>query len=127
MKKPNKKMITKRNLIIFGRPEAYDAERFNKLTLEQLNELKLMKVLDPKEQQNDSPTIKEFMDFMKDHPGVTAHGYVISEDREDCRVSLEGIAYEGSPSKKLILDFTSLCRDADEFTANEGGLYAWWD
>jgi hypothetical protein len=64
---------------------------------------------------------------MKNHPKVTAHGYVVTHEREDYRTSIEGLSFDGKVSKKLLLDFVHLCRQADEFVADERRLYSWWD
>jgi hypothetical protein len=64
---------------------------------------------------------------MKKYPKVTAHGYAVSHNREDYSVGLEGLAYRGKTTKKMLKDFIYLCRLADEFVAEDNELYAWWD
>ena len=69
-----------------------------------LNTLKWMiehKFADPGYYQNNAPTIAEFVDFMEDHPGVWAHGYVVSVERSDYRLSIEGI--EGTVKGRTVL------------------------
>ncbi len=83
--------------------------------------------IDPDDSQNESPTAKEFKDFMDRYPDVTAHGYAISPDRCDCRITIEGISYNGSVSKEMMKDFIDMCRYADEFVCENNCLYCWYD
>jgi len=103
-------------------------QRFSGVTTEQLKALMDENFLDPKDAQNSSYTAKEFYDFMLEHPGVTAHGYAVSEARQDYRVTIEGM--EGSfKTKDDLIDFIYFCRDADSLDIDKVELYAysWWD
>src|SRR3990172_4049805 len=65
-----------------------DIRSFNGLTLDTLNILKEKNYVDVEECQNDSPTIESFMIFMgskegKKIKGLTAHGYIVSNGRDD--------------------------------------------
>ena len=62
--------------------------------------------MDKKLFQNDSPTISEFVG-MAEKFGLTLHGYVVSPDRRDCRISVVGL--EG---KILVPGATFLLRQA---------------
>jgi len=75
--------------------------------------------------QNDSPTAGDLVKFMRQWPGVYAHGYAIGGDRDDARISLEGLAYDGIPTRALVAAFTVAFRHADEFSLKP--LRAWWD
>lgn len=120
-----------RDQIIFGEYNDQNylggTKRFEQLSLEKLESLVGNNFIDLDDCQNLSPTVQEFLTFMKNHPKVYAHGYVVSHNRNDYRVSIEGLSYEGKVSKELLFDFVKLCRQADEFVANEHELYAWWD
>jgi hypothetical protein len=83
--------------------------------------------LDLDQTQNDSPTVAEFIEFLEKHPGAFAHGYTIGSDRDDARVSLEGLAcHANKVTPTMLKDFITLCRHADEFSI-EDGLRSWWD
>jgi hypothetical protein len=124
----------KRNQIIFG-DDNVDGENwlggcrhFSNLSLEQLEELVANKFIDLQDAQNCSPTVEDFLGFMKDHTEFTAHGYAVSHNRDDYRVSLEGIEFDGRvTSDRSVQDFVYLCRHADEFVWEDNKLYAWWD
>ena len=128
-----KKQIEERDKIIFEREIDWDQEgsggimRFRELDIVQLEQLNEKGLLDLEDYQNDSPSVKEFMAFMKKYPAVTAIGYVVSPKRDDVRVSLEGIECEQAEvTPELKDDFIEMCRYADELEIKKG-LYAWWD
>ncbi len=77
--------------------------------------------------QNSSPTIKEFFDFMSKYPQVKAHGYVVGPNRSDYRLSIEGLVCNNNITKKLLIDFSNYCHQADAFEVGENYLYSWWD
>ena len=123
----------KRNQIIFG-DDNVDGDNwlggtrfFSKLSLEQLEELVDNNFIDLQDAQNCSPTVEEFLEFMKEHAQFTAHGYAVSHNRDDYRASLEGIEFKGKVSKNLMKDFIDLCRHADEIVCEDNKLFAWWD
>lgn len=122
-----------RNEIIFGDKDTDSkswlggTRRFESLSLKQLNALIQNDFIDLEDCQNYSPSVGDFLDFMKKYPAVVAHGYAVSHKRDDYRVSLEGVSFGGKVTMKMLLDFVYLCRHADEFHASEEELYAWWD
>jgi len=81
---------------------------------------------DPEMEQNGSPTTKEFYNFMLKHPDIKAHGYAVSPDRDDYRMTIEGLSGEHTEDMETINDFVNLCRWADECSI-EDRLYSWWD
>jgi len=101
-------------------------ERYRGLTLNKLRELIDNRFVDLDERQNNSPTIAEFYEFMKDHLEVKAHGYVVDASRDDYRVSIEGLEFNGPVVMSTMLDFVKLCRYADEFVCEQNKLYSWW-
>lgn len=123
----------KRNQIIFGddnvEPKLWlgGTRHFDKLNLTQLKELINNNFIDLEDAQNLSPTVQDFLEFMEQHPNVLAHGYAVSHNRDDYRVSLEGLSFKGKVTKKLLKDFVCLCRLADEFVMDDNTLYSWWD
>ena len=117
-----------RNQIIFGEASEWqDIKRFKGLSLMKLKELIQNNFIGSEESQNCSPTVGTFIELMERYPKLTAHGYCVTHQREDYRVSIEGIEFHGKVENNMLIDFVNLCRQADEFTANENHLYAWWD
>jgi hypothetical protein len=113
---------------IIGRPTTTgDCVHIEGIDIATLDALMKAGYCDPEQTQNDSPTVREFAEFMRTHEGVTAHGYVISPDRDDSRVSLEGLAYTRRGTGELLEAFIQAFRHADEFTVTDHGLYCWWD
>jgi len=133
VKKLNKNHL-RRDQIIFGdkTPEYLGGvASFTGLTVKKLGELLRRNFADPEDCQNDSPSIKEFYEFAKkySHLSIGFHGYVVSPERDDYRVSIEGLEYMGHLTTELAVDFTNLCRDADDFSVDtqQGFLYCWYD
>lgn len=118
-----------RDYIIFGASIGtdYDIMSFSQLTGEKCKELMDENFADPEDRQNEAPSFKEFTEFCLKYPKVTAYGYVVNPNREDYRVTIEGLDYKGKTSKQMIIDFTSLCEDADDFVANNDELFCWYD
>lgn len=82
------------------------------------------------EQQNNSPTVGEILEFCTTHElskNWTLHGYAVSRDRADIRVSIEGIDGTGPFSVDTIIAFSQLFHDADEFNLNTYSAYCWYD
>jgi hypothetical protein len=85
----------------------------------------------PDERQNlYGPSIEEFVDFMEKYPEVplTAHGYVVSKEREDYRVSIEGLhAKSENIPEEVQKEFALAFRKADELKVSSSELYCWYD
>ena len=77
---------------------------------------------DPHMTQNSSPSIGVFLSYMKAHPKVTAHGYVVSTARDDARVSIEGL-HSGTADEEEQNEFLAWNESADELNKNR----SWWD
>lgn len=123
--------VNKRDNMIFGEDyckEKYlgGARHFDRIDYQLAKELINCGFMDPEEAQNCSPYVEDLVDFLEEHNNFYAFGYVISPERQDYRVSLEGIASD-EPFKDLedAKEFIDLCRSADEFSVNLP--YAWWD
>lgn len=121
-----------RDSIIFGEPQDWGRKNggilsFDAMLSEQLDELVRLKHADPETCQNCSPSIAEFLEFLKENQGFLAHGYVVSPNRDDYRVSVEGITYSGDASKEEIITFVNFCHHADELELENNFLRAWWD
>ena len=123
-----------RDDVIFGnesdekRKEYYwgGIRRFEGLDYKSLCLLLGMGFADPEETQNFAPSIREIVTFMMKYPAFTAHGYTVSPDRCDYRVSIEGV--DGSAAEhdsQMLEDFMELFGEADELDVDD--LYCWFD
>ena len=125
-----------RDRIIFGTPLAWDdymggARRFHDLTREKLQQLISQGFANPADTQNFSPTISDLFDFAQRQANkgfeFTFEGYVISPERSDYRVSIDGLFYRGICSTELIFDFQEFVNEPDELDIEPNYLRAWWD
>jgi hypothetical protein len=94
--------------------------------------------IDPNECQNSSPSNKEFLIFGKKYPFARYHGYVVNVNRDDYRISIEGMDFSASKEElkriktKVIKDFKELNNGADELVVSEAedgsvDFYSWFD
>lgn len=102
-------------------------QSFKGLTLSQLNLLLDENFIDPEECQNCSPDTMEFKAFLEMYPEVTLHGYIVTPNRHDYRITIEGLEYEGEVSKEMLGDFIDRFRFADDFSYGDEYLYCWFD
>ena len=100
---------------------------FKGLTLDKLSLLLDEGFADPEEQQNSAPDTMEFKSFLEKYPQVTLHGYMVSPERDDYRMSIEGLEYNGAVSREMLDDFIAMFRFADEFEFENDYLYCWFD
>jgi hypothetical protein len=136
---------TERDHILFGTtPPTYPGgvAPFAGLTLEKIQTLISKGLLDPLDSYNLSPEVQDYIDFMEDHPGFTAHGYAYSPERfgkdwplgvdPNHSIALEGIEAKRKPKDPpfdhdTIRDFVLRYRSADEFEWEPDHLYCWYD
>jgi len=106
--------------------EHYDVRHFVNLDANTLEKMIELGFADPGERQNESPTIGEFLAWLKENPSYKAHGYVVCVDRNDYRLSIEGV---DGHSKDLeeIQRFREMFQDADEFDIYGDYQRAWYD
>lgn len=125
--------VSNRDELIFGRyePDRYfgGVRRFAEISPDVALTLIDLGFLNRTECQNDSPTAGEMVDFVQEHgaEGWYLHGYAVSPDRADCRVTLEGIGFEGDINHNDLVDFVEMFRCADEFVIGDNTLYCWYD
>lgn len=100
--------------------------RFVGMTYKTLQKLVDKGYADPEDNTNGSTTLGEYLEFMKEHPRFKAHGYVISNDRDDRRITVEGLEAKRVTIKEMVA-FTDLDRMADEFEATQLYCRSWWD
>lgn len=127
---------TERDRLIFGdNSPRYGGgmARFEELDVVTLKKLIELDYADPQDKQNEAPTIAAFVELLERHAtedsDLTAHGYVIHKERDDYRVSIEGI--EGTTRfSEGLLDILKVCVSADEFEVQSDLVFnvrAWWD
>ena len=81
-----------------------------------------------RDEWNDCPGVDAmFLPFLRRNPEFTAHGYAVDWNREDARISLEGVQRLAPFSKKEMADFIQTFNGADEIDASEEYLYCWYD
>lgn len=98
---------------------------FENLTLAQLTELIELEFCNPADRQNDAPTAGQFYKFIKKFPFLCAHGYTVHQSRDDYRMTIEGLHFEGTPSEEQVVAFRKFCKSADNLP-HCNGLYSWW-
>lgn len=131
MKNLNKDWQT-RDTLLFGDAEieAYKyggCRRFSSADVETIRTLMEFGYIDPDDCQNCSPYAGDILAFLESHPCFTAHGYAVSPDRADYRITLEGVELRGTYDSDTFIDFLELFRFADEFMVGTDFLYCWYD
>ena len=104
----------------------YDIYHFEDMDVHVAKQCVIRGWLDLNEKQNDSPTVGEIIKFMESNPSFSAHGYIVSGNREDTRISFEGVKATMTPEKHEIVNYIDMFRTADEFDA-EFPFRAWFD
>lgn len=100
---------------------------FSKMTYSTLLFMVANGFADPNEYQNCSPTTQDFLEFLQLHPNFTVMGYVVHSDRDDYRLSVDGLEGERL-SYQDIVDFANFAHGADEFEIRKDDTArAWWD
>jgi len=132
MRKELNKDWERRDTIVFGKPCDWEKStggihHFDNLTVDDLKLLVEEGFADPEDCQNSAPNIAEMIEYAEGHEGFTFDGYVVSPKRDDYRVSIEGLTYEGETTKQDVIDFANFASYADERTMNDTVLSAWWD
>ena len=121
-----------RDLVLFNEPfdkQKYlgGVRRFDSVTYADCQELYRLNVLGPDEQQNCAPPVKDIVEFLRLHPNFRAHGYAVSPEREDYRVSFEGVKCGPGYSMQDVWDFFDLFQYPDELIIEPDGIYCWFD
>lgn len=120
----------RRDTLIFGNAQDWSKAmggitRFD-LDVANLERLVAEKFVNPAEGQNFGPEVSQFLTFMKKWPQVKAVGYAVSPERDDYRVSIDGLVCKDNITPELMEEF-NFWRDADEYENRPDLLSAWWD
>ena len=84
--------------------------------------------IDPNERQNLSPTAEEMLGFCGSDPKWYVHGYAVSPDRSDCRVTFEGVGSTEPLSADEAVEFVKIFRYASELQFGVGECaWCWYD
>ena len=131
MKELNKDWKRRDEIIKSGRGKredgTYDVYHFDGMTLKTLELLFKENFIDATEMQNCAPSCGTIFEFMKANKRFTCHGYAVSPERIDYRVSIEGVKLTKKPTEAEKDNFVETFRMADEFTCNANGCYCWYD
>jgi hypothetical protein len=77
---------------------------------------------------NSCPGVQElFLPFLLRHPDFTAHGYAVSKERKDSRITIEGIECDASMTIETVIDFANMFRQADDFALSPSRARCWYD
>ncbi len=109
--------------------ERYGISKFKDLPLDVIKQLIGKGYLDPDDYQNCSPTVSTIVKFVEEHDPANwrFHGYVVSAERDDTRVSIEGINSLKPLGKDDLIDFLQEFRYADELDAErDETVYCWY-
>ncbi len=131
--------MCKREWILFWNKE-YDESNYNlggiryfdDASPSQIRHLLEAKLMNGNDKQNLAPCARAMLKFCEKHANEAEwylHGYAVSWNREDCRVSIEGICtHKPVYDEKLIKEFRKFAKYADDCTAVLGEpLYCWYD
>jgi len=117
----------RRNEIITGTTDDFPHGLIDfDISLPQLELLVQENFIRLQEAQNDSPTTEEFLHFMRNFPEVKAMGYALPLYRDDYRVVIEGLKYNGHISDELGEAFDQFS-EADEYENTFFKLKCWYD
>ncbi len=86
--------------------------------------------LDPKERHGRAPRAEEMLSFCEGEAGAHwyLHGFVVSAERADSRVALEGIGSDAPLGPAQRARFSRAFQDADILVTEEDkGCYCWYD
>lgn len=104
-----------------------DVQRYSDLAPGMARLLVELGAIDRHESQNNSPSFGDLIDLAEEF-GLTLHGYRVPPERDDERISCEGLAGTVSRGKAIAL-LLSAVRDADDlqYDENTGEFFCWWD
>ena len=128
----SKQLADKRDQIIFGEDYNKDSylggiRRFDCLEADDLHALLDADLADREDKHNYAPSFGEIMKFLDSHPNFWAHGYAVSPERDDCRVSLEGVECGSVYDLSDVQDFFSVFKCPDDVSVTKTGMYCWFD
>ena len=136
--KLNPRQAVRDNLIFGTRPEYHGGiAYFEDISGELLASLVERKYADPESRYNYSPSIQEFLDFIKQYPACTVSGFVVEKDRADYGVVISTLRWRGEFGKGDIIAFVRFSQGSDNrddkyretarrVEVSEDELYTYW-
>lgn len=133
--KLDKQRANAREQLVFKEPyrsESYGmggVRYFSDMDVATAKKLSELGYIDPDDTQNLSPTAQEMIDFCDDGSGKWyLHGYVVSPERSDCRISFEGCGSREELSVLEAFNFLKMFKLADDLDCEPGCCaYCWFD
>ncbi len=110
--------------------ESGDISYFRHMSVEAARQLIAEGFLDPEERHGRAPRAEEMLSFCEKEAGAHwyLHGFVVSSERADSRVALEGIGSDAPPGPTQRARFSRAFQDADILVTEEDtGCYCWYD
>jgi hypothetical protein len=92
--------------------------------------LELLPEFQKEDKQNDSPSFEEFVELGKDYPSMTFHGYRVTSERSDERITIEGFCCPTKDVTKKDLGFFAGMHSDEYDVLGEGDqeyVRLWWD
>lgn len=127
--------VQERELLVFSR--GYDPDNyrmggiryFDSMSVGTAKKLLDKGYIDPDDTQNCSPTMRDMIDFCDDGTDKWyLHGYVVSPERDDCRITFEGVGSVSDLTQEEAFRFLRDFRFADELECDAGcHAYCWFD
>jgi len=106
----------------------------NPITIQIVETLQEKGYLSFKQYHNQAPTIgkfvekaKEINDIAPDSGKCRFTGYVVSPDRRDCRITIDGVRYDGKVTNKVREKFKEEFGTGYEFSESDEYLRRWFD
>jgi hypothetical protein len=100
---------------------------FNCLPLNVLDELIIHNFVEMEEWNFCGGVTELFLPFLRRNPQFTAHGYAVMKEREDIRVTIEGVERSAILTMDEIIDFATTFRSADEMELATDYARCWYD
>lgn len=110
--------------------ENSDISYFRHMSVETARQLIAEGFLDPEERHGRAPRAEEMLSFCEGEAGAHwyLHGFVVSAERADSRVALEGIGSDAPPDPAQRARLSQAFQDADILIAEENKeCYCWYD
>jgi len=103
-----------------------------KCSTDKLRTLYAEDFVEANDRQNDSPSLEEFLEYVGDYPTATFECYAVCPEREDYRVTVEGVNLViPETDYDAVGYFAETFHYADEFSLEHVGhnyhMRAWWD
>lgn len=104
-----------------------DIAYFANLDVRTLEKLITNDFIDPNDAQNEAPDVRDIFKFMSNYPQVLASGYLVGPNRDDYRISIDGLKVPNKyVSAEVKSQFLKFCSNADELDKDHD-LMSWWD